>query len=244
MLGMVLALSIWEFFFPAQKLVRSRLWWVRVALLQALTMLIMWAGAGALRGQLLKLRLFDGESLFTPVIGGVVSYLAGTFVFYWWHRLRHESSFFWRTMHQIHHSPSRIQAVTAFYVHPVEALASSAVNGGLVLVIFGLGVEALLWNALLAALVGIFYHTNMNTPRWVGFFLQRPEMHRYHHKAGVHAFNYGDIPVWDMLFGTYHNPRTCVTDYGFGGERELGLGQMLLFQDVNQVHPEDLKLSS
>jgi len=43
-------------------------------------------------------RLSDGT-------GGVIGYLVSTFVFYWWHRWRHEVDWLWRGFHQIHHSP-------------------------------------------------------------------------------------------------------------------------------------------
>ncbi len=198
-------------------------------------MLILFFGTRALHGQLMHFRFLKGDTYFSPWIGGVVSYFVGTFVFYWWHRIRHDSRLFWRVFHQIHHSPSRVQAVTAFYVHPVEALASSAVNGILVLVILGLPAESLLWNSTFASMAGIFYHMNLKTPRWVGYFLQRPEMHRYHHKLGVHGYNYGDIPIWDMIFGTHLNPPLFLGECGFGEGKELKLRQMLLFEDVNRL---------
>ena len=49
-------------------------------------------------------------------------------------------------------------------------------------------------------LVGLFLHTNVRTPHWIGYILQRPEMHAIHHQRGVHAYNYC-IPLFDMLFG-------------------------------------------
>ena len=32
-------------------------------------------------------------------------------------------------------------------------------------------------------------------------------MHRIHHESLSHHNNYGDFVFWDMLFGTYENPR-------------------------------------
>ena len=57
------------------------------------------------------------------------------------------------------------------------------------------------------ALGEFFYHTNVRTPRWIGYIFQRPEMHRIHHQHARHKNNYGDIVWWDMLFGTYENPK-------------------------------------
>jgi hypothetical protein len=44
-----------------------------------------------------------------------MAYFVATFVFYWWHRWRHESAVLWRGFHQIHHSPQRLEVITSFY---------------------------------------------------------------------------------------------------------------------------------
>jgi sterol desaturase/sphingolipid hydroxylase (fatty acid hydroxylase superfamily) len=54
----------------------------------------------------------------------------------------------------------------------------------------------------------MFQHANLRTPRWLGYIIQRPESHGIHHERGLHAFNYADLPLWDMVFGTFRNPRT------------------------------------
>ena len=79
-----------------------------------------------------------------------------------------------------------------------------------------------------------FYHTNVKTPHWVGYFFQRPEMHRIHHEYERHQNNYGDITWWDMLFGTYQNPDEFVSRCGFDAIREEQLVPMLAFRDVNK----------
>jgi sterol desaturase/sphingolipid hydroxylase (fatty acid hydroxylase superfamily) len=84
------------------------------------------------------------------------------------------------------------------------------------------------------ALGKFFYHTNVRTPRWVGWFFQRPEMHRIHHEKDKHRDNYGDIVWWDIFFGTYQNPATWDGKCGFTAEREERLGTMLAFRDVHR----------
>ena len=79
-----------------------------------------------------------------------------------------------------------------------------------------------------------FVHVNISTPRWIGYFFQRPEMHRIHHQMDRHKNNYGDIVWWDMLFGTYENPATFGGRCGFSDEREERLADMLLFKDVHK----------
>jgi sterol desaturase/sphingolipid hydroxylase (fatty acid hydroxylase superfamily) len=75
-------------------------------------------------------------------------------------------------------------------------------------------------------LAELLYHWNVRTPRWLGWVFQRPESHCVHHQAGLHAFNYSDLPLWDALFGTLHNPRVWQGRCGFG-EAEHKLAEML-----------------
>ena len=59
--------------------------------------------------------LFAGASLFKlsqlgmPMLEGFIGWFVGTFFFYWWHRLRHQSGF-WVVFHQVHHSPTARRA--------------------------------------------------------------------------------------------------------------------------------------
>ena len=46
--------------------------------------------------------------------------------------------------------------------------------------------------------------------------------------------NYGDLPLWDMLFGTFRNPREWNAACGFG-DAELRLADMLAGRDVNTL---------
>jgi sterol desaturase/sphingolipid hydroxylase (fatty acid hydroxylase superfamily) len=239
----VIALTIFETYRPSQSMPPREKWWLRVGILQAMVLFIVTIGVSSWQEQLVRLRLVDGTQYFTPFWGGVFTYVVGTFVFYFWHVLRHRSNFFWRVFHQIHHSPSRIQAVTAFYVHPIEAVVSSLINAVIVFVIFGLTKESLIWNADFMAVAGIFYHANIRTPHWLGYVIQRPEMHRQHHEFDVHGFNYADLPVWDIAFGTYRNPKSFTGRYGFEGDREMKLGQLLLGHDLNAaVQKQDQSL--
>jgi sterol desaturase/sphingolipid hydroxylase (fatty acid hydroxylase superfamily) len=50
-----------------------------------------------------------------------------------------------------------------------------------------------------------FYHSNFKSPRWLKYVIQTPELHSIHHQLDVHAFNFGDLPIWDRLFGSYRD---------------------------------------
>jgi sterol desaturase/sphingolipid hydroxylase (fatty acid hydroxylase superfamily) len=84
--------------------------------------------------------------------------------------------------------------------------------------------EAAIVINLTATFFGLFQHTNVRTPHWLGYIIQRPESHSCHHERGVHARNYSDLPFWDMVFGTFHNPKSFSGEVGFfdGSSKKLG----------------------
>jgi sterol desaturase/sphingolipid hydroxylase (fatty acid hydroxylase superfamily) len=63
--------------------------------------------------------------------------------------------------------------------------------------------------------------------------IQRPESHGVHHRRGFHAYNYSDLPIWDMLWGTFRNPARFNGDVGFEDAESRRIGAMLLARDVN-----------
>jgi sterol desaturase/sphingolipid hydroxylase (fatty acid hydroxylase superfamily) len=166
------------------------------------------------------------------VPGALVGYVVHAFVYYWWHRWRHEVPFLWRHLHQFHHSPQRIEIVTSFYKHPTEIGCNALLSGAVLYGLLGLSREAATGAFLLCGLAELFYHWNVSTPRWLGFFIQRPESHCVHHQEGLHAFNYGDLPVFDWLFGTFRNPDRWHGVCGLGAANELRLRELLSGVDV------------
>src|SRR5215813_12587005 len=155
----------------------------------------------------------------------------GTFVFYWRHRIRH-LPVFWVVFHQVHHSPARIEAMTAFYKHPVQILTDSALAAAIMYPLLGSSLEDALWFNFFAAAGELFYHANIRTPHWVKYFIQTPELHSIHHQLDVHHYNYADLPLWDRLFGTYRDADAFAARCGFPRNNERQLGRMLLFRDV------------
>ena len=88
----------------------------------------------------------------------------------------------------------------------------------------------------IVTVLAVFQHANLRTPRWLGWFVQRPESHRIHHARGVHARNYADLPLWDWVFGTLDNPRDMPRSpaQGFYDGASARLLDMLLFRDVSR----------
>jgi sterol desaturase/sphingolipid hydroxylase (fatty acid hydroxylase superfamily) len=140
----------------------------------------------------------------------------------------------WLMFHQIHHSPQRIEVITSFYKHPLEMFVNSVIGSLLVYSLLGLSLKAGAIYTFCTAPGEFFYHTNVRTPRWIGYFFQRPEMHRIHHQYERHLNNYGDIVWWDMMFGTYENPQNFDYTCGFDDAKEQDLITMPRFQDVHK----------
>lgn len=207
-------------------------WWTRALVFNGVQVGMVFLFGATLDGWLWDRRPWSGDGL--GVVGGaIVGYVAITFVFYWWHRARHHVRALWLAFHQIHHSPQRIEIITAFYKHPAEIAANGLVTSAILYLGVGLDPLAASYAIMIAALAELFYHWNVATPWWMGFLIQRPESHCVHHQEGLHQFNYGDLPLWDMLFGTFRNPRHWEARCGFGA-LEHRLGAMILGVDVNK----------
>jgi sterol desaturase/sphingolipid hydroxylase (fatty acid hydroxylase superfamily) len=223
-----------ETLFPGWPLPRVRTWPLRVLLINAAQLGVVLLAGLAWERWLSAASVFHLAQHVSPAVGGLVAYFIATFLFYWWHRWRHEYDVLWIGFHQFHHSPQRLEVITSFYKHPGEMIVNSIVGGCLVYAFLGLSLEGGAYYTLCTALGEFFYHTNVRTPRWIGFFFQRPEMHRIHHQHGRHRNNYGDITWWDMLFGTYENPKEWTHTCGFDPEKEELLMDMLLYKDVHR----------
>ncbi len=219
---------------PGWPLPKVRTWPLRVVAVNLIQIAIVLLAGVTWEKWLSSASLFKLEAHVGPTAGGFIAYFIATFIFYWWHRWRHENDFLWRMFHQIHHSPQRLEVITSFYKHPAEMVVNSMLGSLLVYTTLGLSLEGGAVYTACTAIGEFYYHTNIRTPRWVGFFFQRPEMHRIHHQHERHKNNYGDITWWDMLFGTYENPKDWTHTCGFDDEKEQRLLQMLAWKDVHQ----------
>jgi sterol desaturase/sphingolipid hydroxylase (fatty acid hydroxylase superfamily) len=183
-------------------------------------------------------RWFPGLALWRAgghglVVDAALGYVAITFVFYWWHRARHEIPILWQWLHQVHHSACSIEILTSFYKHPVEQFINGVLSSAILYALLGLDPTSAGLAMFLAGAAELFYHCNVRTPHWLGYLIQRPESHCIHHLRGWHRNNYSDLPLWDMLFGTFENPSTQPTPCGFSAYAERRLFSMLLGRDVS-----------
>lgn len=230
-LSATIAFFVLERVFPGRELPEAPGWFARAALMNAFQVGIVVLAGLSWEKWMQRSSLFHISSALAPILQGFLGWFIGTFVFYWWHRARHDFDFLWRVFHQVHHSPSRIEILTAFYKHPVEIAADSMISSALLFVLLGASPQAGAWFSVFAAFGEYFYHSNLRTPHWIGYFFQRPEHHSIHHQLDLHCFNYGDITWWDRLFGTFRDSDEFAEKCGFPNGHERKLGQMLIFRD-------------
>jgi sterol desaturase/sphingolipid hydroxylase (fatty acid hydroxylase superfamily) len=232
--GSYAAMLLLEKLRPARSYPERRLW-----RLQGFAFLLLMAAVATTTPLLLpgdwlsRHRLVDGTPL--GVAGGtVVGYAAVSLVSYAWHRAAHRFEFLWRTFHQIHHAPQRLDMSGAALFHPLEIAVFVGLSTLVTTLVLGLKPEAAALTGFVAQLYSFFQHLNVKTPQVLGYVIQRPEAHFIHHQLGVHAYNYGDLPLWDILLGTFKNPRDFgAEDVGFDSPADRRYPAMLAFKDVS-----------
>ena len=207
-------------------------WRLRAALVTAAIFFLSGEVAAFWGGLFGETHLFDSSGLGPwGAIPGVLVYELGH---YWYHRAAHSWNWLWRAGHQMHHSAESLDAFGAFYLHPFDAAMFASISSLVLFPLLGLSIEAGVIAALFLTFNAMFQHANIRTPHWLGYLIQRPECHNIHHARGVHRDNYSDLPLWDMLFGTFRNPRTLTgIECGFYKGASSRIAEMLVGRDVS-----------
>jgi len=239
--GIYAALMLWEYLLPARTLPVVRWWWMRgltafVAYFLVATYLPLFWDA-----TLAQSRLFDSSSLplWVQVTGGLLVYECCV---YWWHRTMHKVDGLWRSFHQMHHSAERLDTFGAFWFSPLDMAGFTLVSSLALVLLTGVSTDAAVLILYVTFFLGVFQHANICTPQWLGYFVQRPESHSRHHGKGIHRDNYADLPVFDLLFGTFNNPPHH-QDNGFYQGASAQLLDMLLWRDLNAAATPDRECS-
>lgn len=230
-LAIYAALMLWEFLLPAKKLPLVPFWRLRglavfvVYFLLSSYLPLLWDAT------LAQYRLLSSadQPLWLQTVAGVLTY---EFIAYWWHRSMHRFDWLWRSFHQFHHSAERLDTYGAFWFSPLDMIGFTFITSVSLVVVLGVSAEAAVLTLYVTFFLAIFQHANVRTPQWLGYLLQRPESHSHHHGRGVHRDNYADLPVFDLMFGTFRNPATH-QDNGFYQGASSRIVDMLLWQDVS-----------
>ncbi|MGI9307667.1 MAG: sterol desaturase family protein [Gammaproteobacteria bacterium] len=228
------AFLLLDYVVQKRRYTKTRFW--RTRALAVTVAIFFWAGEVATfwANLLGDYHLFDLSAL--SLVGEIaIGILVYQLLHYWYHRAVHKYDWMWKGFgHQLHHSAESLDAWGAHYLHPLDA-AMFTTWGSLVFVpLLGLSMEATVISAVFLTFNGMFQHANIATPHWLGYLIQRPESHNIHHARGVHRYNYADLPLIDMLFGTFRNPRKLdATECGFYDGASTRIPEMLIGRDVS-----------
>ena len=228
-----------DIFKPARKYEEVKNWrWVGMAatlVLIPFNIILSEVIAAQLKSANVTLLDLSALPVLPAAIGG---WMLMTLIAYGFHRTFHRVQFLWRWTHQLHHSAERMDIFGAFYFHPNEILVQASLST-LVLAILGFSPEQAGVLGAISLFAAILQHANINTPTWLAIFMQRPEAHAVHHARGVHAFNYSDFPLWDVLFGTFKNPKAYEAPAGFYLGSSYRVLDMLMGRDVGTPAKEN-----
>ncbi len=232
-LGMYALLIIWEALFPARPLPKVKNWKLKGMISFAVFFFLSSYLPLLTDPFLSQYQFFDLTSL-GNVGGGIVAillYELGVFV---WHRAMHKSNFLWRTFHQMHHSAERMDTYGAFYFSVFDMIGFTFLGSICLALLIGVTPQAVTIMLLGTMFLGIFQHTNIKTPHWLGYIIQRPESHTVHHAKGIHMHNYSDLPIFDIIFGSFENPKKYEHETGFYHGASSKIVEMLTFKDINK----------
>jgi sterol desaturase/sphingolipid hydroxylase (fatty acid hydroxylase superfamily) len=216
--------------FPAQALPRVRGWLAKGVLFFVLGTTTT-AALAVLAARAFATPLLVDTRGIGSIASGLLGFVVADFIAYGVHRLLHVMPFLWRWVHQMHHSAERLDVAGASYCHPFDLMLHGGANVAAI-VLFGLSIEAAALTSYLGFFSMTFQHMNVKTPRWIGFVLQRPEAHAVHHARGVHAYNYGKLMIWDIVFRTFRNPIDFTYPLGFWEGASAKVSAMLVGRDV------------
>ena len=177
----------------------------------------------------------------SPVLLALIFFVVADFALYWIHRIFHTIPTIW-PLHAVHHSAAVLTPLTAFRLHPLSQLITTAMLAVIYGTVLGLLVGALNPDVSYAQIAGVnafvlitnllltnFHHSHI----WISFgpVLERivisPAQHQIHHSIHPRHFNknYGQtLAIWDWMFGTLYliREREEVT-FGLDGPSEAPL---------------------
>ncbi|WP_280156068.1 sterol desaturase family protein [Piscinibacter sp. XHJ-5] len=233
-LSLLPAFLLLDLAYRAHRPPEARGWRVRALGVTAFNFVLSLAVGQLWAGLLAGYSLFDSSGLGT-VAGAALGVLVYELVHYVYHRSAHRFDWLWRLGHQMHHSAESLDAWGAYFLHPVDAALFVTWSSLVLFPLLGLSPEAGALATAFLTFAAVFQHANVRTPRWLGWLIQRPESHAVHHARGVHAHNYADLPLWDMVFGTFRNPPGGERPaQGFYDGASRRLIDMLLWRDVSR----------
>jgi sterol desaturase/sphingolipid hydroxylase (fatty acid hydroxylase superfamily) len=143
-----------------------------------------------------------------PILQFLVLVFAIDFFQYWIHRAFHQWPLLWK-LHRVHHSPKEMDWLAGSRLHVVDIVLTRGVLF-LPLTLLGFEQTPLQLYLIFAAMQTVFIHANVRWRlsgfRWI---LATPVYHHWHHSSDKAALDKNfsvHLPLFDLLFGTYHYP--------------------------------------
>ena len=231
-LAMYFILIVWEAVFPAHQLPYIAFWKLKGILFFFMFFFLSSYLPLMYEKWLPTSQLIDLShwGLLPAGLFGIILYELGV---YTWHRAMHNNNLLWRIFHQMHHSAERLDTYGAFYFSLFDMVGFTVLGTVCFSFIAGLSPQSITIVLLVTNFFSIFQHANIKTPKWLGYFIQRPESHAIHHARGIHAYNYSDLPLFDLVFGTFKNPGEYKYETGFYEGASDRILDMHMFRDIN-----------
>jgi sterol desaturase/sphingolipid hydroxylase (fatty acid hydroxylase superfamily) len=140
----------------------------------------------------------------------IVLFFAEDVTYYWFHRVSHESRYFWAS-HVVHHSSQRYNLSTALRQTWTGGLSGSFVFW-LWLPLVGFHPIMVMTVRSISLIYQFWIHTEAvgKLPRPIELIFNTPSHHRVHHGSDVEYLdrNHGGVLIiWDRMFGTFQEEK-------------------------------------
>ena len=213
-IGILLAMGLWETFFPRRALTigRGYRWLNNLSIVVLNTVLVRLVFPTATIGMAL-LAEKQGWGITTLLDWSLTasvffSVIVLDFMIWLQHVTVHAIPVLWR-LHRVHHADPDYDTTTGLRFHPVEILLSMVIKF-IVIIALGPPVVAVIIFEVVLNGMAMFNHGNVRLPlpvdRVLRLLFVTPDMHRVHHSVEDDEANsnFGfNLSVWDRLFGTY-----------------------------------------
>ena len=145
----------------------------------------------------------------------VLIFFAEDFIYYWFHRISHESRFFWAS-HVIHHSSQKYNLSTALRQTWTGSFISFVF--WLPLPLLGFHPIMIMAQMSISLIYQYWIHTELidKMPKLFEAFFNTPAHHRVHHATNPQYLDRnhaGILIIWDKMFGTFE-PEVEKPNYG------------------------------
>ena len=152
--------------------------------------------------------IYDNFRLFSiPFVwwGWILLLIIEDFTYYWFHRISHESRFFWAS-HVVHHSSQKYNLSTALRQTWTGSFLSFVF--WLWLPLLGFHPVMILAQMSISLIYQYWIHTELikKMPEWFEAIFNTPSHHRVHHATNPQYLDRnhaGIFIIWDKLFGTF-----------------------------------------